>query len=573
MMMKLKAAIVCLIIFVISCHKEIDPPVAILEVPTGEIKAGVPVTFKNNSTNATSAVWDFGDTSTVVTSSATEVAHTFKSHGTFEVKLIATNGDGSSGTSKSVTVKPSADPIIKAKFEISPSAECTVPCKLTLTNSSVNAKTFLWDFGNGTTSTSSAKQIEVTYDKAGTYNIKLTASGDGPGDELIIAVKVNEKQVLDPVANFAVSGDGCVGSCEVSFENKSEHAETHLWNFGDGVLATEASPKHQYRAPGAYLVILVEKNGAKTHKTSKVVHVYPKCIMTKQTREHPVTGHFEGVFDYNDDFLTQAVETEQSSEVKQNLTYQDGYLKGRTSSIKVRNNNNQLVDQTSGTIQYTYNGDGLLASQEVITVKLIDINNPAAGTTTSRSVTKYEYHPNFILSKVDADGIIFNYSDAGAIVSITPAANNPSELYLIDDNGARKTYRVVKYNLRDGRIARIDYADGAYQDWSYDGSGQLIGKTFNAPDMSIVDFEEWTFDNQKNISSLNRVFLGHPSYSSTQGTIANNILTHSTYRVKSGVSTRRKYLTNVEFSEYTANGYPAKSNLFGGDNTYFYKCR
>lgn len=571
--MKSIVAFFCLFILV-SCHKEIDPPVAMMEVPAGNIKAGVAVTFKNTSTNASSVEWDFGDVSTVVKTSAAEVVHTFKEGGTFEVKLIATNGDGSSGTSQTVKVDEPDKPLPKAKFEIAPSAECTAPCKLVLTNNSENATSYAWDFGNGTTSASASKQIELTYDKANTYIIQLIAKGVGPNDTLKLPVKVNEAPTVDPVANFTVSNEGCVVGCEVSLENKSTNAMTHLWNFGDGVLSTEASPKHQYRLPGAYLVILVETNGGKTHKTAKVVNIYPKCLLTKQTREHPVTGHYEAIFDFNsEDFLTQGTELEQSSEVRQNLTYQDGYLRGRANSIKIRNNNNQLVDQTTSTIQYTYNGDGLLAQQEVITVKLVDINNTAAGTTTSRSVTKYEYHPNFILSKLDADGIIFNYSDAGVATSVTPAANNPSELYLIEDSGARKTYKVTKYNLRGGRIARIEFSDGAYQDWNYDGSGQLTSKVLNAPDMSIVDYEEWTFDNQKSIPSLNRVFLGHPSYASTQGSITNNILTHSTYRVKSGVSTRRRYLTNVEYSAYTSNGYPERSNLFGGDNTYFYKCR
>ena len=80
--MKSIVALFCLFVLV-SCQKEIDPPVAKMEVPAGNIKAGVAVTFKNTSTNANSAEWDFGDTSTIVKTSAPEVVHTFKTGGTF----------------------------------------------------------------------------------------------------------------------------------------------------------------------------------------------------------------------------------------------------------------------------------------------------------------------------------------------------------------------------------------------------------------------------------------------------------------------------------------------------------
>jgi len=56
-------------------------------------------------------------------------------------------------------------------------ADVKAPAAVSFTNSSINAKTYLWEFGDG--DTSSAKDPSHTYDAGGTYTIKLTAFGDG----------------------------------------------------------------------------------------------------------------------------------------------------------------------------------------------------------------------------------------------------------------------------------------------------------------------------------------------------------------------------------------------------------
>ncbi|NUM50971.1 MAG: S8 family serine peptidase [Flavobacteriales bacterium] len=60
---------------------------------------------------------------------------------------------------------------------------CKVPQQVKFTNNSFNANTFLWDFGNGSTST----QTNPThfYTQSGTYNVKLVATGNNGVDSLI----------------------------------------------------------------------------------------------------------------------------------------------------------------------------------------------------------------------------------------------------------------------------------------------------------------------------------------------------------------------------------------------------
>lgn len=67
----------------------------------------------------------------------------------------------------------------------------------TFTNKSTNAKTYLWDFGDGTTST----EVNPThsYAKDGTYVLKLTAiSESGAQDVLTQSIMVKLNPVIDP---------------------------------------------------------------------------------------------------------------------------------------------------------------------------------------------------------------------------------------------------------------------------------------------------------------------------------------------------------------------------------------
>src|SRR5688572_754439 len=59
-------------------------------------------------------------------------------------------------------------------------ADATTPGKFNFTNTSENATSYLWDFGDGTTSTLASPSH--TFPANGTFQVKLTASGSGGGE-------------------------------------------------------------------------------------------------------------------------------------------------------------------------------------------------------------------------------------------------------------------------------------------------------------------------------------------------------------------------------------------------------
>ena len=77
-----------------------------------------------------------------------------------------------SGCQKYEVGNPPASTV--ANFTFTATNSSNAPCVVTFTNSSLNAKGYLWDFGNGQTSTE-ANPV-VTYDSAGFYTVKLTCT-------------------------------------------------------------------------------------------------------------------------------------------------------------------------------------------------------------------------------------------------------------------------------------------------------------------------------------------------------------------------------------------------------------
>ncbi len=85
----------------------------------------------------------------------------------------------------------------QANFTYTLSNNGNAPCEMTITNTSLNAKSYLWDFGNGTTSTD--KDPVVTYDTPGIYTVKLTCVGENDVHYNTL-VKMMAVNIKDPLA-------------------------------------------------------------------------------------------------------------------------------------------------------------------------------------------------------------------------------------------------------------------------------------------------------------------------------------------------------------------------------------
>jgi PKD repeat protein len=140
-------------------------------------------------------------------------------------------------------------------------------------NQSQNASNFLWDFGDGNTSTQ--ENPIHTFTTEGTFLVTLYADpGSNCGDTATFEVSVFEN-VLD--VDFLFTQSNCNDTTGViSFTglvNANNGVQSILWNFGDGTTSTELSPEHSF-ATGSYVVTLtVTDNVGCTNFVSDVIEV------------------------------------------------------------------------------------------------------------------------------------------------------------------------------------------------------------------------------------------------------------------------------------------------------------
>jgi gliding motility-associated-like protein len=152
----------------------IKPPIVTTNF-TGDTLSGCnpfTVNFTNSSTNGTNYVWNFGDSTALSTSN--NPSHTYTKSGTFTVTLIAFTNTPC-GRVADTTVKISyiivADPVaIKSSFTENQITGCA-PLIVNFTNSSTNANSYIWTFGDGWFDTT--KNPTHIYIDTGSYTVTL----------------------------------------------------------------------------------------------------------------------------------------------------------------------------------------------------------------------------------------------------------------------------------------------------------------------------------------------------------------------------------------------------------------
>lgn len=160
------------------------------------------VNFIDQSTNVTTYNWDFGDGSSSASSNPT---HTFGSAGTYTVVLYTLNP---STCNKIDSVKQTIVifPAPVADFNWAPNPpQPNVPN--TFTNLSTGATSYLWNFGDGVTSTN--KDEVHIYQKDGFYDVCLTAMNEyGCIDTTCKKVRGMVIPLVDVPSGFSPNGDG-----------------------------------------------------------------------------------------------------------------------------------------------------------------------------------------------------------------------------------------------------------------------------------------------------------------------------------------------------------------------------
>ncbi|MEO7923166.1 MAG: PKD domain-containing protein [Chitinophagaceae bacterium] len=138
---------------------------------------------------------------------------------------------------------------IKANFSVS-GYEVPIPSTINFINTSTNATSYLWDFGDGSTSTQPSPVH--TYNLDGTYQLRLTATGPSGTSNICKLVAL----AAPPPANksaFSYFFDRCGGTpVGALFKSVNPLSSNVVWDFGNGLVNANRDAIVQFALPGDY---------------------------------------------------------------------------------------------------------------------------------------------------------------------------------------------------------------------------------------------------------------------------------------------------------------------------------
>lgn len=211
------------------------------------------VYFYNQSKNAYSYIWHFGDGDT---SHAKNPVHRYDTPGYYRVKLEAYN------LYSCRVVDSLAKTVFVDTNEIFSSfASVDTACignTVHFYNTSRNGISTLWDFGDGTTSTTSHGQH--VYAGGGRYLVKLISYNPDFCNKTDTAFKLLTIDTAGPGANFTIPYTVACADKPQQFTNTTARGVSYQWSFGDGATSVAVSPTHVYTTGGKHTVRLVATN-------------------------------------------------------------------------------------------------------------------------------------------------------------------------------------------------------------------------------------------------------------------------------------------------------------------------
>lgn len=224
---------------------------------------GDQVNFLNATTKGDTSIstssWDFGDGN--VSNGNGNVSKTYNTQGSYTIKLTVRDHFNCANTitkTNYIVVHPKPNPV----FGMNAKYSCAAPQRVNLSNNSSNSVSFLWDLGDGTTSTQ-ASPI-VFYNDPKTYIIKLTATSD---KGCIASSSQNVIVQFGKIKADFTADDfkGCI-PFNPKLKNASQPVGAKLdysWDFGDGTKSTLENPTKTFIRTGSYNIKLIANgNGA-----------------------------------------------------------------------------------------------------------------------------------------------------------------------------------------------------------------------------------------------------------------------------------------------------------------------
>lgn len=210
-----------------------------------------PVNFQNASSGMPlTANWDFGDGTTTAQINPIK---TYLTPGTYDVRLINRYANCIDSVTKTVTVndKPIVD------FAVADSNSCSTPFTAQFTDLTPGATSWLWDFGDGTTSTQQNPSHQ--YNTNGNFTVTLTASTATACTNSLTKTALIDVQPVS-IALQALSDGGCAPFTYIprAVIETVDSIVSYQWDLGipGAIFNVKDPPPFTYTSTGTYTVSL-----------------------------------------------------------------------------------------------------------------------------------------------------------------------------------------------------------------------------------------------------------------------------------------------------------------------------
>ena len=203
----------------------------------------------NSPDPVVSYFWNLGDGTTSTLQNPT---HTY-STGTYDITLIITTAGGCTDTvffpaGIIASDKPTAN------FSATPRDACAKININFFDLSTGNVTRWLWDFGDGGSST--IQNPSHHYEDTGLFTIRLIVWNNNCPDTTIFT---NYVHISPPIAIFAQTFN-CANPRTITFTDNSIGPDEWHWDFGDGTTSSTQNNVHTYAGTGTYTITLVVIN-------------------------------------------------------------------------------------------------------------------------------------------------------------------------------------------------------------------------------------------------------------------------------------------------------------------------